>query len=91
MFKKIKNIFFLSLIVFFFGLIIFYYFSSSNIKYTNKYRVLYSNDLLTDIKNLPLLKNDTDNIIEYTNDIDVSYNQVYVSFILILCQVVTAK
>ncbi len=71
MFKKIKNIFFLSLIVFFFGLIIFYYFSSSNIKYTNKYRVLYSNDLLTDIKNLPLLKNDTDNIIEYTNDIDV--------------------
>ena len=71
MFKKIKNIFFLSLIVFFFGLIIFYYFSSSNIKYTNKYRVLYSNDLLTDIKNLPLLKNDTSNVIEYINEIEI--------------------
>jgi len=70
MIKKIKNIFYLSSFVIFLILIFFYYFSSGNIKYTNKTKILYSVDFLKNIKNLPLLKNNTINIIEYTNDFE---------------------
>jgi hypothetical protein len=68
MFKKIKNIFCLSSFLIFFILIIFYYLSPTNTEYTNKIKIFYSADLITNIKNLPLLKNDTNDIIEYTND-----------------------
>ena len=68
MFKKIKNTFCLFSFLIFFASIFVYYFSTSNIKYTNKSKILYSADLFLNIENLPLLKNDTDDIIEYSDD-----------------------
>ena len=67
MYKKIKNItFLLSLIIFIF-LTINYYLSDKNIIYTNKSRSSYS---LEANQKLPILKNDTSNIITYKNGLD---------------------
>jgi len=69
MFKKIKNILYL---IFFFAFIILtttFYFSDKNIKLVNKSRAFYSFKLNNVAENLPLLKDDTDNIIEYKNDL----------------------
>ena len=68
MFKKIKNIFFLLVFFIFIFLITKYYFSEENRIFTNKSRSSYS---ITSINknNLPLLKNDTNNIIIYIDDL----------------------
>jgi len=64
---KIKNIFFLFLLFTFIFLIINYYFSNEHIVHINKSR---SSFLLKDKNNLPLLRNDTNNIIIYKSDLD---------------------
>ena len=67
MLYKIKNIFFL---VSFFIFIFFaakHYISDKNIIFTNKSRSSYSS-LMS--QNLPILKNDTSNIIIYKNDLE---------------------
>ena len=71
MLKKIKNIFYLASFLIFIILTIRFYFSEQNIKETNKSRSLYSVKLNNNTQNLPLLKNDTNNIIEYINDVEV--------------------
>ena len=67
MLKRIKNIFFIITFFTFIFLVIKHYLSEQNIIYTNKSRSSYS--LIVDV-NLPLLKNDTDNIIIYKNDLE---------------------
>ena len=70
MLKEIKNLIFIAII----GLFIFftgkYYFSNENIK--NSYRSYKNIDQKVKdySKNLPLLKNDTENIIEYVKQTD---------------------
>ena len=71
MLKKIKNIFYLSSLLIFIILTASFYFSDQNIKETNKSRAFYSVKLNNNTQNLPLLKNDTNNIIEYINDVEV--------------------
>ena len=71
MIKKIKNIFYLLLFFSFIILITSFYFSDQNIKEINKSRSIYSVNLNNYTQDLPLLKNDTNNIIEYRNDIEV--------------------
>ena len=71
MFKKIINLFFLFLFFFFTILTITFYFSDENIRKTNKFRSLYSVNLNKVINNLPLLKNDTSDIIQYKNDVEI--------------------
>ena len=71
MLKKIKNIFYLASFFIFIILTTKFYFSDKNIKETNKSRSLYSAKLNNNTQNLPLLKNDTTNIIEYSNDVEV--------------------
>ena len=71
MFKKIKNILFLLSFLSFFIFTINIYFSDENIRQTNMKRSFYSVKSNADFSNLPLLKNETNNIIEYRNDIDV--------------------
>ena len=67
MIKKFKTmISLLSFIVFTF-LTINHYFSEENIIHINKLRSTYS---VTSYKDLPLLKNDTNNIIVYKNDLE---------------------
>ena len=71
MIKKIKNISYLISYIIFITFIIVFYFSDENIRSINKSRSLSYENLNKKIKNLPLLKNDTANIIEYTKDLEV--------------------
>ena len=67
MLVKIRTILFLLLIIAFSYFVIKHYFSDKHINQINKSRSLISPK---EIKNLPVLKNNTDDIIEYKNDID---------------------
>ena len=60
----------MSLFIFIFFTINFY-FSDQNIKSINKSRALYPSILNEDVQNLTLLKSDTQNIIEYKDDVEV--------------------
>ena len=69
MIQLFKNIIFLGSFILFFMLILFFYFSEENIKKINKSRLF----LLTKEEknfNLPVLSNDTNNIITYTNEVE---------------------
>ncbi len=70
MLKKIKYIFYLVSFLFFTFLTINFYFSDKNIRETNKSRSFYLKKLNNNTQNLPLLKNDTSDIIVYRNDIE---------------------
>ena len=65
----IKNIFCLASLFIFIALTTSYYFSEQNIRATNKSRSFYAVKLHYDTLKLPLLTNDTDDIIEYRNDV----------------------
>ena len=69
--KKAQNIFYLLLFFVFITLTTSFYFSDQNVKSTNKFRSIYSTTQKNNIQDLPLLKNDTDDIIEYRNDIEI--------------------
>ena len=71
MLKNIKNIFYLGSFLIFLILTTRFYFSEQNIRKTNKSRSFYSVKINNNTQNLPLLKNDTTNIIEYSNDVEV--------------------
>ena len=75
MFKKVINIFFLISFITFIFLVTKYYFSEQNLIFTNKSRSSYSLTLSKYEKNLPLLKNDTNNIIIYINDLEEFKNK----------------
>jgi len=66
---KIKNIFCLVSILIFITLTTSFYFSEQNIRATNKSRSFYAVKLHYDTLKLPLLTNDTNDIIEYRNDV----------------------
>ena len=67
MLKEVKYLFFIIVIIIFIYFIGTYYFSDKNIK--NSYRSLKNNDQKIKIysKNLQVLENDTQDIIEYVN------------------------
>ena len=67
MLKEVKYLFFIIVIIIFIYFTGTYYFSDENIK--NSYRSLKNNDEKIKIfsKNLPVLENDTQDIIEYVN------------------------
>ena len=67
MFQNIKNFLFIIFISFSIFFVIKYYLSEQNIVLTNKLRSSYTLDTS---KNLAVLKNDTDNIIVYKNDLE---------------------
>ena len=71
MFKRVINLFLLLLFFIFTILTITFYFSDENIRKTNKFRSLYSVNLNKMINNLPLLKNDTSDIVQYKNDVEI--------------------
>ena len=75
MIKKILSIFFLIFIFTFIFLIVKYYLSEKNIIFTNKSRSSYSVKINEDINNLPVLKNDTNNIIFYKDDLEKFKNK----------------
>ena len=70
MYTRIKNSFFLTIFFIFIFLISKYYFSEQNIVFINQSRSSYETSLDNDKNNLPVLKNDTDNIIIYVSDLE---------------------
>ena len=71
MVKKIRNIFYLGSFIFFLVLIGNFYFSEQNIILVNKSKSFDSKNTLNKLQNLPLLKNDTSDIIEYKSDLEI--------------------
>ena len=67
MIKKIKIFIILTSFIIFLSLIANYYFSEKNIILTNKSRSTYA---LSSYDNLPILKNDTNNIIVYKDELN---------------------
>ena len=70
MYKKIKKIFLLTTFFSFVFLVTKYYFSEQNIIFTNKSRSSHLMISNSGKNNLPVLKNDTSNIIIYINDLE---------------------
>ena len=70
MIKKISNIFYLISFFIFLFLITKYYFSDQNIKIINKSRSSYSFESTKESYSLPLLSNDTSEIIIYKNGLE---------------------
>ena len=64
---KIINLFFLIIIILFFFSVYKYYSSNTNIKNVNLNRSNIYTIVDAKISNLPILKNDTDNVIEFNS------------------------
>ena len=71
MFNKIKNIISLISVIYFLFLILNFYFSEKNIVKVNKLRSNYHGMINNSLKDLPILESDTDNIIVYSNGIEL--------------------
>ena len=70
MYSRIKNAFFLIIFFIFILLISKYYFSEQNIVFINQSRSSYETSFDNDKNNLPVLTNDTNNIIIYVGDLE---------------------
>ena len=75
MLKEVKYVVYLLTIFFSIFFVIKFYLSENNIKLTNKVMLQYQNELDKKFNNLPIIKNDTNNIIEYTNEIEEFKNK----------------
>jgi len=70
MLKEVKYVVYLLTIFFFTFFVIKFYFSENNIKWNNKVILQYQNIFDKKFISLPIIKDDTNDIIEYTNEID---------------------
>ena len=69
MLKEIKYVVYLLTIFFSIFFVIKFYLSENNIKLSNKVMLQYQNELDKKFNNLPIITDDTNDIIEYTNEI----------------------
>ena len=70
MLKEVKYVVYLLTIFFFIFFVIKFYVSENNIKWSNKVILQYQNILDNKFINLPIIKDDTNDIIEYTSEIE---------------------
>ena len=70
MLKEVKYVVYLLTIFFFIFFVIKFYLSENNIKWSNKVILQYQNISDKKFINLPIIKDDTSNIIEYTSEIE---------------------
>ena len=75
MLKEVKYVVYLLTIFFFIFFVIKFYISEDNIKRSNKVIFQYKNELDKRFSNLPIIKDDTNDIIEYTNEIEEFKNK----------------
>ena len=68
--SRIKNSFFSIIFFVFIFLISKHYFSEQNIIFTNQSRSSYETSLEYNSNDLPILRNDTNNILIYVSDLD---------------------
>ena len=70
MLKEVKYVVYLLTIFFFIFFVVKFYLSENNIKWSNKVILQYQNILDKKLINLPIIKDDTNDIIEYTSEIE---------------------
>ena len=70
MIKEVKYVVFLLTIFFSIFFVIKFYLSENNIKRNNNIILQYQNELDKKFNDLPIIKNDTNNIIVYKNDLE---------------------
>jgi hypothetical protein len=70
MLKEVKYVVYLLTIFFFIFFVTKFYLSEDNIKWSNKVILQYQNILDKKFISLPIIKDDTNDIIEYTNEIE---------------------
>jgi len=70
MLKEVKYVVYLLTIFFFIFFVVKFYLSENNIKWSNKIILQYQNILDKKFINLPIIKDDTNDIIEYTSEIE---------------------
>ena len=75
MLKEAKYVIYLLTIFFFIFFVIKFYLSESNIKRSNKVILQYQNEINIKFNNLPIIKSDTDDITEYTKEIEEFKNK----------------
>ena len=75
MLKEIKYVVYLLTIFFSIFFVVKFYLSENNIKLSNKVMLQYQNELDKKFNNLPIIKDDTSDIIEYTNEIEEFKNK----------------
>ncbi len=75
MLKEVKYVVYLLTIFFFIFFTTKFYLSESNIKRSNKIILQYHNELDKKFSNLPIIKDDTKDIIEYSNEIEEFKNK----------------
>ncbi len=75
MLKEIKYVVYLLTIFFFIFFVIKFYFFKDNIKWSNKVIIQYQNILDKKFNSLPIIKDDTNDIIEYTSEIENFKNE----------------
>ena len=75
MLKEVKYVVYLLTIFFFIFFVIKFYLSENNIKKSNKVIIEYQKKIDKKFNNLPIIKSDTNNIIEYTNEIEKFKNK----------------
>ena len=75
MLKEIKYVVYLLTIFFSIFFVIKFYLSENNIKRSNKVILQHQKELDKKFNNLPIIKDDTNDIIEYTNEIEEFKNK----------------
>ena len=70
MLKEVKYVIYLFTIFFSIFFVVKFYLSENNFNRSNKVIFQYQKELDKNFKNLPIIKNDTNDIIEYTNEIE---------------------
>ena len=70
MLKEVKYVVYLLTIFFSIFFVVKFYLSENNIKRSHKVILQYQKELDKKFNNLPIIKNDTNDIIEYTNEIE---------------------
>ena len=75
MLKEVKYVVYLLTIFFFIFFVIKFYLSENNIKLSNKVMLQHQNILYKKFISLPIIKDDTNDIIEYTSEIEDFKNE----------------
>ena len=75
MLKEIKYVVYLLTIFFSIFFVVKFYLSENNIKLSNKVMLQHQNELDKKFNNLPIITDDTNDIIEYTNEIEKFKNK----------------
>jgi len=67
MIRELKYVFLLFTIFFFFFFVVKFYFSETNVRKSNRILTQYKNRIYDNFNNLPIIKKDTNNVIEFNN------------------------